>query len=216
MGIASGANIGATTVDEEPRTERGRKTRNRIVKCAAEMMLRRGVAATTVDDVVFGANAGKGQFYHYFKSKDALVAAVVAHQLAVVLGQQKCFDLSTLDGLQAWLEVLVREQEKEHCATGCPLGSIVADVVDTDDRLRTVAALAFERWETELASALAGMQERGEIAAGANARWLAQAALATLQGGYLLSVTRRDLEPLRTAARAAFELIIVHAPDVTV
>ncbi|MDX6421898.1 MAG: TetR/AcrR family transcriptional regulator, transcriptional repressor for nem operon [Trebonia sp.] len=44
---------------------------------AAELFAERGIAATTVDEVLAAAGAGKGQFYHYFRSRDELAAAAV-------------------------------------------------------------------------------------------------------------------------------------------
>ena len=48
----------------EPKTERGRASRERIVERAAELFAERGIAVTSVDEVLAAAGAGKGQFYH--------------------------------------------------------------------------------------------------------------------------------------------------------
>ena len=61
----------------EPITRRGRASRERIVERAAELFAERGIAATTVDEVLAAAGAGKGQFYHYFNGRDELAAAAV-------------------------------------------------------------------------------------------------------------------------------------------
>ena len=55
--------------DSEPVTSRGRQTKARIVAVAAELMYDRGVATTSVDDVLLAAGVGKSQFYHYFSAK---------------------------------------------------------------------------------------------------------------------------------------------------
>src|SRR5436190_1364942 len=56
----------------EPMTRRGRASRERIVERAAELFAERGIAATSVDEVLAAAGAGKGQFYHYFRGRDEL------------------------------------------------------------------------------------------------------------------------------------------------
>jgi TetR/AcrR family transcriptional repressor of nem operon len=61
----------------EPRTGRGRASRERIVEHAAELFAERGVAATSLDDVLAAAGAGKSQLYHYFRGRDELVEAAV-------------------------------------------------------------------------------------------------------------------------------------------
>src|SRR5260370_38364118 len=62
----------------EPRTGRGRASRERIVERAAELIAERGVAGTSLDDVLAAAGAGKSQLYHYFSGRDGLGAAAVA------------------------------------------------------------------------------------------------------------------------------------------
>ena len=44
---------------------------------AAELFAERGVAGTSLDEVLAAAGAGKGQFYHYFRGRDELVEAAV-------------------------------------------------------------------------------------------------------------------------------------------
>src|SRR5271168_3274732 len=60
-----------------PPTAKGRATRERIVRAAAEMVAEQGVAAVTLDRVGARAPASRSQLYHYFADKDALVLAVV-------------------------------------------------------------------------------------------------------------------------------------------
>lgn len=51
----------------EPKTERGRASRARIVEQAARLFTERRVAATSVDEVLAAAEAGKGHFHHYLR-----------------------------------------------------------------------------------------------------------------------------------------------------
>ena len=52
---------------------------------AAELFAERGIAATTVDEVLAAAGAGKGQFYHYFRGRDELAAAAVGFRCSQVV-----------------------------------------------------------------------------------------------------------------------------------
>jgi len=57
-------------------TSRGAATRARIVESASELMLARGVAATTLDEVMAASGTGKSQFYQHFSNKTDLVREV--------------------------------------------------------------------------------------------------------------------------------------------
>jgi AcrR family transcriptional regulator len=86
----------------EPSTRRGRASRERIVERAAELFAERGVAATTVDEVLAAAGAGKGQFYHYFSGRDELAAAAVGYRCAQVVAELTgaLGEVSSLAGLE--------------------------------------------------------------------------------------------------------------------
>src|SRR5215472_8464828 len=80
----------------EPRTDKGRATRNRVLDAATALVFERGVAATTLDDVRAAANVSKGQLYHYFADKEDLVHAVIDRTVQQVLDAQPALsDLST-------------------------------------------------------------------------------------------------------------------------
>ena len=188
----------------QPKTQRGRESRAAIVRAAAQLMYKRGVRATSVDDVLIAAGAGKSQLYHYFDGRSELLAAVVDHQLRGVLGDQARFELDTWSGLRAWFDSLV-ERQRERDFRGCPVGSLVAEILAEDDGLRDVVAAAFARWEQELALVFARMRESGRLAPSTRPDELARHVLPAIQGGYLLSTIRRDPEPMREALDAAFE-----------
>lgn len=191
-------------MEDEPRTARGRAVKAQIVAAAAQLMHVRGVAATSVDDVLAASGAGKGQFYHYFVGKHDLVEAVLRHQLERVLAEQSRFDVATWEGIRGWLESMLVGQVQRACSGGCPLGSLAAEVADQDARLRTLAAEAFARWEGELTKGLRSLKDKGELRSDADAERLAEEAMASIQGGYLLSMTKRDIRPMRNALEAAF------------
>jgi AcrR family transcriptional regulator len=59
------------------RFTRGAATRARIIRVAADLFHKQGVGATSPDQVIEASETGKGQFYHYFKSKEGLVHEVL-------------------------------------------------------------------------------------------------------------------------------------------
>ena len=187
----------------EPTTRRGRDTRRRIIAVAAELMYERGVSATSVGDVLAASGTGKSQFYHYFSSREELLAEVLNHQLDQILEEQNSFPLDTWTGIQAWLHALAIRHETERGLRGCPLGSIVSEVLDHSDHLRSRGADAFARWESALADGLGKLQNDGLLRRDADPVILAEVTIAILQGGYLLSSAKREAAPMRNAGAAA-------------
>ena len=60
------------------RIRRRDQTRRALLDAALALFAERGLYATRVEDVTERIDLGKGAFYNYFESKDALVAALVA------------------------------------------------------------------------------------------------------------------------------------------
>ena len=188
----------------KPLTRRGRERKEAIVAAAAELVYARGVHATTLDDILAAAGAGKSQLYHYFSTREDLLAAVLDHQLAQVLAEQERFRLDTWAGLHLWFEALLAGQQARGFR-GCPLGSLVAELKGDDEALRLRAAEVFAAWEARLAEPLQTMKDTGRLRSSAQPRILAQVTLAAIQGGYLMSMARGDSEPMRRALKLAFD-----------
>jgi len=175
-------------------------------------MYQRGVSATSIEDILTASGTGKSQLYHYFSSKEELVAEVLRHQLQQVLQQQSLFHLDTWEGISAWFQAIVDMQQDQRSYRGCPLGSIVSEVIDQGEPLRSQAADAFTRWESALVEGLRTMQARGLLRDDADPYALAESTIAVLQGGYLLSFTKRDIRPMRNALAAALGQLKSYAP----
>jgi len=186
-------------------TTKGRATRARIVEVAAALMHERGVAATSTEDVRQAASVSNSQLYHYFAGKDHLVHAVIAHQVDRVLTHQESLlaGLDSFSALEAWRDALVELTSRRRGRAGCPLGALASELADLDETARLALVGGFARWETAIRTGLAAMRQRGELRPDADPDQLALATLAALQGGLLLSQTRRDGAPLRVALDAA-------------
>ena len=184
----------------EPRTGRGRASRERIVERAADLFAERGIAGTSVDEVLAAAKAGKGQFYHYFRNRDELAAAAVGYRCAQVVDglTDALGDVSSLAGLEQALAGFIAGFEQAGLP-GCPIGTLAAEVAGRNEAARLQAAAGFDAWERLLADALERMRQRGELRADAQPAVLATGLLASIEGGMVLSQARKDVASLRIA-----------------
>lgn len=70
----------ATKTDRPQRDRRARRrteTRGKLIDAARATFARQGIDATRINEITDGADVGFGSFYNYFKSKNAIVAAVI-------------------------------------------------------------------------------------------------------------------------------------------
>jgi AcrR family transcriptional regulator len=189
----------------QPSTDKGRATRNRVLDAATALVFERGVAATTLDDVRAAANVSKSQLYHYFEDKEDLIHAVIDRTVQQVLDAQPALvDLSTWTAISRWFDDLVEIQNARHAVGGCPIGGLAGQLAETDEQARHALAEGFDRWAEPLRSGLETMRLRGKLRRDADPVRLATATLAAIEGGLILTQTRRDPHQLRVALDAAY------------
>lgn len=192
-----------------PTTERGRATRERIVRAAAGLVADRGVAGMSLDDVCAQAPASKSQLYHYFSGRDELQEAVAeATSDAVLAGQSVLLtDVDTFAGVERYLAAIVALQERLHARGGCPIGSLAGQLADHHEGSRRALADGFDRWEAALRTGLDAMADRGDLREGTDVAALATRVLGAIQGGLLLTQVRRDPGQMRQAAETVLTLL---------
>lgn len=188
-------------------TAKGRATRERIVAAASELMLQRGVARTTIEDIQQAAAVSTSQMYHYFADKSDLVAAVIDFQTDRVLGVQHLgLDrIDSIEDLRRWRDIMVNLVRGLGCAGGCPIGSMANELSESDPIARAQLARSFAQWENMIHDSLVAVAARGELADGTDIERMALAMLAGIQGGLLLSQVRRDTAPLEAAVDTMIE-----------
>ena len=193
----------------EPRTARGRATRERILAAATSLIAERGVAGTSLDDVRERAQASKSQLYLYFADRDSLLRAVATATCDEVMALQAdaLAGCDSLAGIERYMDALVSLQEQRDAHGGCPIGSLAGQLAERDEGARLALGEGFERWEAGLRSGLETMAARKELRTGTDPQLLATQTLAALQGGLILTQVRRDPQQLRVATDAALELI---------
>jgi AcrR family transcriptional regulator len=200
---------------KQPTTEKGRRTRQRIIAAATEAVAEKGAEGASLDEVGVRASASRSQLYHYFTDKTELLQAVAeATNDAVLDGQRALFDgLGSWKGLTQWMDALVEMQERLQGHGGCPIANLVAQLGERDDEIRLELASGFDRWEAEIRAGLVDMVVAGELQPNTDVDWLAATTLASLQGGLILTQARRDPRALRHSLDGALALIAIFRMD---
>ena len=172
-----------------------------------------GVAATTIDEVLAASATSKSQFYQHFDDKSDLVYEVINLRADEVLSWQR-LRLEKVDsfrGLYQWRDAMVQRCTLRRGLWGCELGSLAAELSDTDDKARAALFEHFAEWRRLLTAALERMRDNGALVADGCrvtiALPLATGLLAAVEGGYLLSQTARDPRVMQTVLNIAIDHI---------
>jgi TetR/AcrR family transcriptional repressor of nem operon len=172
--------------------------KEQILEAATRLMAHQGYHRTALDDVLRESGTGKGNFYHYFRSKEDLGFAIVDR----LLGQLEARVLTPLFGVrdgpplaqvEAFLEHILATQRARNGVGGCPLGNLAAELADAHEGFRQRLARAFDRWRECLGAALARAQADGALAADVHPDGLARFLVAGLEGAILLTKVQKDI-----------------------
>jgi TetR/AcrR family transcriptional regulator, transcriptional repressor for nem operon len=169
--------------------------RERLVDSARTLIHEQGVHRTTLAEVAERAAVPLGNVYYYFKSKDELVRAVLEgyqEQADVLI---EAFDRHRSP--QARLKALVRnwaDMRDEVARYGCPMGTLCAELDKLDGGAdRDAAAI--------MARIIDWAEDQFRQLGRRDARDLAVALFAGIQGAALLANTFRDADILNRQGR---------------
>ena len=179
---------------EKAASPRGGK-RERLIAAARQMFHEQGVEKTTLADIAAAAGVPAGNVFYYFKTKDALVSAVIGAYGAAQASLADTFDRQETP--QARLKAMVRswvDRREMFASHGCPVGSLASELGKREDGLHSESAVVLSGlidWAAEQFSAM-GRED---------ARELGVAFVAAYEGVSLLANVLQDPSLITTEAQ---------------
>ena len=184
---------------------RGAETRLRIIRTAADLFHKQGARATSPDEIIEASGTGKGQFYHYFKSKEGLVHEV----LQAYLDQIKSgtapvnYKIKSWRDLEKWFLAQLELQKHFEMTRGCPFGTLGNEVTANDELVRQDISLIFEVMKSRLAAFFVAEKAKGKLTRQADAERMADFCIAAIQGAMLMGKIKRSSQTVETTVREA-------------
>jgi TetR/AcrR family transcriptional regulator, transcriptional repressor for nem operon len=187
------------------RFARGADTRLRIMRTAADLFHKQGARATSPDEIIEASRTGKGQFYHYFKSKEGLIHEVLQTYLEEIktAASRVNHEISSWRDLEKWFAAQVELQKNYEMTRGCPFGTLGNEVTDNDELVRQDLSLIFEVIKNKLAAFFVREKAKGRLAKQANAERMADFCIASMQGAMLMGKIKRSSQTVETSVQEA-------------
>ena len=189
----------------KPKSVKGTDTKIRIIRTAAELFHKQGVGATSPDDILEASRTGKGQFYHYFKSKEGLVHEVLqSHLNAIKAGAAPVnYDISSWQDLETWFLSQLELQKSFGMKRGCPFGTIGNELTEGNELIRQDLSLIFEIMKSKLTAFFIREKARSRLSKDAKEDQLADFCIATVQGAMLMGKIQRNSQVAEVSIREA-------------
>jgi TetR/AcrR family transcriptional repressor of nem operon len=178
---------------------RGRRTRAELIQGMRDAIQEKGVARSSINDVLEATGVKKGSLYFHFADKDELALAALEQAGEDFLD----FVAESLKGntpcerLDAFLEEAVSYHRQAGFVGGCIFGNTTLEMADSDPRYSAVLERVFSDWVGKLAEVIAASQEAGEIRGDISPAALGRHAVAAIEGGIMQARLQKSEQPLR-------------------
>ena len=181
-------------------TDKGTRTRRRMVAATAELLRDQGYDGTAMSDVLERSGAPRGSLYFHFPGgKDQLVREAIETEGSMI-GRGIEYVLASSDDVAEAVgrvvDYLAGDLERSEYRRGCPVSAVTLDSAIYAEEVRETCAATFGGWQRLIEERLrrAGWSP-------AAARDEAILVLAEIEGGLSLARAQRDQAPLLAVAR---------------
>src|ERR1700742_1851494 len=172
-------------------------TRERIIEAGLYLFWLQGYAATGMAQILAQAEANAGSFYHFFKTKEELLLAVLElyiQSLEPVVVQP------VLDGIADPVErvfgILAFYRQnllKTGCTYGCPIGRLALEIPEEQFRVHKRLAGKFDGWTSAIEQFLLSAEDR--FPTGTDLQTLSKFVLTVMEGGVMQARAHRSVAP---------------------
>jgi TetR/AcrR family transcriptional regulator, transcriptional repressor for nem operon len=193
-------------------------TRDRLVEAGLYLFWLQGYAATGMAEILSRAEANAGSFYHFFKTKEELLLAVLElyiQSLEPVIVQPVLGAIADpVERVFGILEFYRRNLLATGCTYGCPIGRLALEIPEEQFRVHKRLADNFDGWTAAIEKCLGDARER--FPEGTNFGTLSKFVLTVMEGGVMQARAHRDVAPFDASVehlREYFRLMMARSGD---
>ncbi|MDX1415365.1 MAG: TetR/AcrR family transcriptional regulator [Candidatus Promineifilaceae bacterium] len=174
--------------------------REQIIETTCHLMETQGYHATGLNQILTESGAPKGSLYYYFpEGKEELGVEAIersGHMIEMRIRQMISDIDDPVTAVSNFITALAGHVDASGYMAGGPITAIAVESASTNDRLREACRAAYESWQVAFAEKLA---EGGFSAE--RSRRLAGVIVSALEGGIILSRSRRSPQPILDIAQ---------------
>lgn len=172
-------------------------TRDRLIEAGLYLFWRNGYAATGIAQILERAGANAGSFYHFFKTKEEMLLAVLELYIRtldpVIVQPVMSRFHDPIERVFGILGFYRKNLLATGCTYGCPIGRLALEIPEEQFRVHKRLADNFDGWTAAVEKCLEDARDR--LPEGTNLKTLSQFVLTVMEGGVMQSRAHRDIGP---------------------
>lgn len=186
------------------------RTRNFIIEKAAPIFNVKGVAGTSLTDMLEATGLTKGSIYGNFENKDEVALAAFDYNFGKVVAyirQQMLLRHSTIEKLLVYPETYRNFHKLPFLNAGCPLLNAAMEVDDTHTLLAQKTREALAYWNRSVERMINDGIKNNEIRKNVNPAEFAALLITLVEGGIMQAKTSGKMSGLNHAMNHLEQLI---------
>lgn len=184
-------------------------SRDKIVEAAMDLFAVRGYGPTGLSEIARQAEVQQGSLYHFFPTKEELLAAVLERRKALLWPDvlQPIWDRidDPIERIFKLLDQYRQMLQLTQFSHGCPIGNLAIEIAESHPNSRRLIAENFTNWLRAIEQCFHEASRR--LPERADARRLAIFVLTTMEGAVMLARTYRDFRAYDAAIESLREYI---------
>ena len=186
-----------------------KSTRQQIVEVADRLFYERGFEHTSFADIAAVVQISRGNFYHHFKSKDEILAAVIEARVAStreMLARWEAASDAPADRIRSYIGILVAHRGPI-MRYGCPVGTLCSELARLGHASREEANALFGLFRAWLG------KEFKRLGRARDADTLALHLIARSQGVAVMANAFQDESFIRRETRSLYAWLAQYCPE---
>ncbi|MHC0447988.1 TetR/AcrR family transcriptional regulator [Flavobacterium sp. 3-218] len=188
---------------------KGEETRQFIIEKAAPIFNTKGIAATSMSDIMEATKLSKGSMYVHFENKDVLACAAVDHNMKLLnskLQAEVTQGKTAEEQLFAYIDFFSNPLNPP-VTGGCPLLNFGTEADDTNPIVKEKVNNVIKRGQHLLTSIIEKGIENKEFDPNWDAAEFATVLFAMLEGGHLMSRMSGNNDSMKTIVQSLKKII---------
>lgn len=167
-----------------------RNSREKLIKAMADLLLEKGLASTSPNDILTRAKVGHGSLYHYFTGKEDLSLYAIKYNVEQLINFNTSILNTDKDAYNKLSDLLLKSRNINR---GCLIGQLARDRAIMENKiLATEVTRGFESMKQTLKSLINSGISDGSISNKLAPLEAVTLIISTLQGAYISAKGLQD------------------------
>lgn len=167
-----------------------RNSREKLIKAMADLLLEKGLASTSPNDILTRAKVGHGSLYHYFTGKEDLSLYAIKYNVEQLINFNTSILNTDKDAYNKLSDLLLKSRNVNR---GCLIGQLARDRAIMENKvLATEVTRGFESMKQTLKSLINSGISDGSISNKLAPLEAVTLIISTLQGAYISAKGLQD------------------------